>query len=132
MGTNYYLRENICEHCGRSDEPTHIGKSSAGWCFALHVYPDQGIHDLPDWESRWATAPHAVIKDEYGRELSADEMRLIIMARVGITQPPTSSWLHENHAVAGPAGLVRHLIGGYSNCIGHGAGTWDLIAGEFS
>ena len=42
MGTNYYLhrpRTNECEHCGRADEapPLHIGKSSSGWCFSLHV-----------------------------------------------------------------------------------------------
>lgn len=38
MGTNYYLHsQDPCEHCGRSYPELHIGKSSAGWVFALHV-----------------------------------------------------------------------------------------------
>ena len=54
MGTNYYLHEpptNKCEHCGRQDEkePLHIGKSSVGWVFALHIIPEMGIEDLEDW-----------------------------------------------------------------------------------
>lgn len=34
MGTNYYLRYNICKHCGRYNE-FHIGKSSMGWTFTF-------------------------------------------------------------------------------------------------
>jgi len=52
MGTNYYLHENVCESCGRSDEPLHIGKSSAGWVFTLRIYPDKGINSLEDWLPR--------------------------------------------------------------------------------
>jgi hypothetical protein len=37
MGTNYYLRMNICSNCGRYDE-LHIGKSSGGWRFMFHGY----------------------------------------------------------------------------------------------
>lgn len=35
MGTNYYLRYNICNCCNRYDE-LHIGKSSGGWQFLFH------------------------------------------------------------------------------------------------
>lgn len=35
MGTNYYLRYNICDCCNRYDE-LHIGKSSGGWQFLFH------------------------------------------------------------------------------------------------
>ena len=48
MGTNYYWRYNICEHCGRYEE-AHIGKSSAGWQFTLHGYRDNPL-SLPDPE----------------------------------------------------------------------------------
>lgn len=37
----------------------------------------------------------------------------------------------RNNAVPGPNGLARHRID-MAHCIGHGAGTWDLILGEFS
>jgi hypothetical protein len=46
MGTNYYLRTNECEHCGRFDE-LHIGKSSAGWTFSFQALP--GIQSWQDW-----------------------------------------------------------------------------------
>ena len=32
MGTNFYVRLNYCEHCGRY-ETLHIGKRSCGWKF---------------------------------------------------------------------------------------------------
>jgi hypothetical protein len=38
--------------------------------------------------------------------------------------------LESNHAERGPNNLLRHQIG--EGCIGHGAGTWDLIEGGFS
>ena len=46
MGTNYYLSSKPCSCCGRKDSQRHIGKSSAGWVFALHVYPDQAKGEL--------------------------------------------------------------------------------------
>jgi len=54
MGTNYYLYPaSPCKACGRSYEAKHIGKSSAGWCFLLHVIPEEGINDLEDWKKLW-------------------------------------------------------------------------------
>jgi len=48
MGTNYYLVKNErppCPCCERTyvQERLHIGKSSGGWCFALHVIPEMGM-----------------------------------------------------------------------------------------
>jgi len=38
LGTNYYWQESEpCAACGRGYEQVHVGKSSAGWCFSLHV-----------------------------------------------------------------------------------------------
>lgn len=33
MGTNYFLKQKKCNQCGKIEEGTHIGKSSAGWKF---------------------------------------------------------------------------------------------------
>ncbi len=141
MGTNYYWHEKPpCECCKRAYEPKHIGKSSMGWCFSLHVIPDEDINDLPDWERIWASGGY--IEDEYGKRISIPDMRLIIMARNGRcdeekkwSTPPFgyASWgkFHlSNYSEKGRLGLVRHRIGKY--CTKHGDGTWDCMPGEFS
>lgn len=133
MGTNYYLFSDACDKCQRGDGPLHIGKSSAGWCFSLHVIPDEGIMDLPDWVVRWS-APNVIIKDEYGGVVSGDEMLLVITARhwdrtdksfVGYRDE--ADFHRQNHSMNGPNGLLRH-----AGCFKHGDGTWDCIEGEFS
>lgn len=111
MGTNYYLHSEVCPACGRSDEPLHIGKSSAGWCFSLHVTDE--ITSLDDWRKEWSK-PGRVIRNEYGADVSAGDMEACITRRA-----------------AGPGReLIRHELDG--RWIAHGDGTYDLIRGEFS
>ena len=106
MGTNYYWHEKPpCSSCGRKYEPLHIGKSSAGWCFALHIIPEEDINDLPDWQKLWDT-PGSLIFNEYGDILSPAAMTGVITIRKC---------------------SLRH-----SYCTKHGSGTWDCIEGEFS
>jgi hypothetical protein len=140
MGTNYYWHNpKPCETCGHDPhEPKHIGKSSGGWCFSLHVYPHEDIHDIDGWERLWET-PGSWIEDEYGERVAPARMRSVIMDRGrkedwDRTPLGYKSWdnFHEmNHSEPGPAGLLRHQIMP-GHCIGHGAGTWDMIVGEFS
>jgi hypothetical protein len=136
MGTNYYHHEKEpCPTCGHEgDEPRHIGKSSGGWCFSLHVYPEEGIADLGDWKARWGSG---VIKDEYGKTVTPDDMESRITQRswepakrVPMGYADWSQFHEQNGSEPGPSGLLRHRIG--PHCLGHGAGTWDLIAGDFS
>lgn len=111
MGTNFYLESKpACETCGRPFEDRHIGKSSMGWCFSLHVYPEDGINDLPDWEKLFSTGR---IYDEYGATLTPTEM----LARI----------TERSH----PRGLARHPVDG-THTISKGAGTWDCCVGDFS
>lgn len=152
MGTNYYFRRpltNHCEHCGRSDPPEklHIGKSSGGWCFSLHVHPERDICSLADWEVLW---PSGTIVNEYGDELSPGEMLQVITGRfcdkewdsdwwaprvfAGVTLPgcvDEADFHRCNHSERGPNGLLRHRIDG-QHCVGHGPGTYDYIVGDFS
>lgn len=160
MGTNYFLQKpiaNYCEHCGRSNPPErlHIGKSSMGWCFGLHVYPDQGINNYEqDWlRILWG---EGTIVDEYGDTLKSNEMCAIITKRLSSKIWNSNWWapkpfgtkldgsrsflpgysseaeFHQsNHSQRGPNGLLRHRID-HSHCIGHGSGTWDYIIGDFS
>lgn len=127
MGTNFYWIENECPHCERHDESDkrHIGKSSAGWCFSLHVYPEDGINTLDDWKEIWKRPGR--IMDEYGESIALVDMiaRITDRAWGGDKWGPLA--LAENHAVEGPNGLARHTY----NCVGH-EGTCDYITGEFS
>lgn len=138
MGTNYYVEEQPpCPHCGRPYDTLHIGKSSAGWCFSLHVDTELGLTDLPAWETYWQGKQ---IRNEYGKPISPQEMRQIITARQGHGFPDgwaqrsgyaSEEQFHaQNGSSRGPNGLLRHQLS--RHCVGHGDGTWDLIEGEFS
>lgn len=132
MGTNYYLKkeaEPACKCCNRPYEgqELHIGKSSMGWCFSLHVIPELGLNDWPEWlefiqkslQEGWT------LEDEYGGGVSVEQL----------TQTVTDRKFPYDHGktygyTIGPNNLLRHPVDDH-NCLGHGSGTWDLIAGEF-
>jgi len=145
MGTNYYLKtepDKVCAHCGHAKEGEllHIGKSSGGWCFSLHVYPDTRINDLDDW---LPLLERGQIEDEYGDRVSVLRMLSIIRDREappdwddpGRTIGPWSRYNRErddhlaNGSVRGPKGLLRHPLD--ESCVSHGAGTWDCIDADF-
>lgn len=135
MSTNYYIEaEPPCPHCGRAYERMHIGLSSVGWCFQLHIDPANGIKDLDDWKRLWKGKK---IVDEYGRSITEEEMLDEITNRLCLPRgerPLTlgKTWdefHHLNNSMFGPNNLLRSQIS--DTCIGHGAGTWDLIVGEF-
>jgi hypothetical protein len=141
MGTNFYLKTSVCSSCGRGDKDLHIGKSSFGWAFSLHVDPENGIKDLPDWE-RLFSNPSNVIIDEYRRAISVTEMLDTITNRKGnvLKDGPAPGYkskeemLERNFAVLDEKhGLLRSdKDRPESRCIGHGSGPWDLVTGEFS
>jgi hypothetical protein len=68
MGTNYYSRRNRCDCCGRYDE-RHIGKSSAGWVFTAHVYPEESLNSIRD-----LLIEADEIYDEYNRKYSKKDI----------------------------------------------------------
>jgi hypothetical protein len=139
MGCNYYAKLDVCPHCGRADEENtlHIGKSSGGWVFSLHV--DTELTSLQDW-IKFLLAEPVQIVDEYGREVTFQELMNVIRDRtwdrVPVEYPnkwykSEQEFLDKNQAEWGPNGLLRSRVDG-SHCVGHGEGTWDLIRGEFS
>ena len=129
MGTNYYLHRDVCESCGRpKSDPLHIGKSSAGWTFGLHVVPDDGISSLGDWLRVFLEA-RTLIRDEYGKTIAPVEMLEIILCRWR-DKPLTDFDWESNYAVPGPNNLIRHKLDD-RYCSGHGDGPYDLILGEF-
>lgn len=146
MGTNFYYheyRDEPCSHCGRYDlkELHHLGKSSAGWCFGLHVEPEQGIHDLHDWVRLVESTP-GHIENEYGERCDLRKFLHWVTEREGpeaiddLTVMQRENYgtverfLEMNKAERGPNNLLRRRLG--QGCVKHGAGTWDCIVGEFS
>ena len=142
MGTNYYwYPQPPCETCKRPFEAVHIVKSSAGWVFALHIYPEDGINTFDDWAKRFGQADSSIL-DEYHQTVSAHDMMRTIAERgtwsskhwTGEPPAPYSSWekFHrDNGSQPGPHGLLRGRIDG-KRTVGHGPGTWDLVVGYFS
>lgn len=134
MGTNYYLHGKECPCCGRTDEPLHIGKSSAGWHFALHIIPEMKINSLEDWIALWESDEYH-IENEYGKRIEADEMIDIITNRKGkipLEKKPYgyNSWEHfhnQNQSEEGLNGLIAHRYRAKRT-----NGTYDLIEGDFS
>jgi len=127
MGTNYYI--------GRRNG-YHIGKSSAGWCFSLHVDEERGINSLSDLKRKWKSR---TIVNEYGEKISKKKMLSIITERSwkrASFKPdgfykPWAEFHKKNYSEDGPNGLIRHKIDDI-RCIDHGEGTYDYIQGVFS
>ena len=85
MGTNYYLstgtKEKVicnygCEH--EIEENLHIGKSSFGWYFSLHVIPEKNLNELEDWKK---ILKDGVITNEYGENISYETIIEIILSK---------------------------------------------------
>lgn len=133
MGTNYYLHSPKCFHCGKEEEPPiHLGKSSGGWCFSLHVMPEEGICNWQDVQAliEDKLCKEWCIKNEYGDQISLVDFMKVVTERSWRHPWGHNSWL-VNNAVQGPNNLARHVIDHW-HCIGHGEGTYDYITGEFS
>ncbi len=132
MGKNYYLeRGKPCSKCGRGEAELHIGKSSGGWYFALHVIPELGLDTLHDWKKFWKGKQ---ITNQCGTKISKKKMLDIICNRKyhgTLAHQRTQEFYCMNNAELGLNGLLRSKIDGH-HCTGHSVGTWDYIEGEFS
>jgi len=64
MGTNYYIRENICNNCNRYDEQ-HIWKSSMWRDFIIH----HNKKDYNSWSEFQKYLKWKKIFTEYGEEV---------------------------------------------------------------
>ena len=112
MGTNYYAKINeevTCKECGHvtGGDLVHIGKSSAGWVFALNVLSSECFDDWEDWR-RFIKYSSIGIVDEYGKEISLGEMDNIVTKR--------------SH----PSGRLKRLFQEEPTRWERGDGTWDI------
>lgn len=136
MSTNYYAvlgKPSTCEHCGHMEKPRelHIGKSSIGWTFALHIEPDDPTH--PQTWAEWLDLLNrdgVSIENEYGEPITIEAMTAAVTMRSHFRdREPSTEWLERNSAIPGPNNLARRKIGRFA--VAHGAGTWDLCIGHF-
>mgnify|MGYP003136101827 CR=1 FL=1 len=68
MGTNYYIKINDCEKCGRYDD-IHLGRSSAGWTFSFQYNGGEYYKNVKEMKE-WLIGK--VIIDEYGDDVTQE------------------------------------------------------------
>ena len=97
MGTNYYLRTDVCQHCNRERERIHVGKSSFGWPFLFRGYrawpPDGVPHPITsaqEWRQfiEQAVEQGARLTDEYGDPQDIDEFWRVVEVKRTDTRGP--------------------------------------------
>ena len=130
MGTNYYVNKKpdlVDILRGEEDLELHLGKSSAGWCFSLRIYPEMGLVNLETWY-KFLSKGRITITDEYGTTHDIDDVIHRITKR---------SWKHE-HTLSDikkypdrfhKDGCRRHTS---SDQTKPGKGSYDLCNYEFS
>lgn len=74
MPTNYYVTGRFVDGSG---EGLHIGQTAAGWRFLFRAHPGHGLTTGPDWIA-FLRENRVTIRNEYGREVSVDEMEKTI------------------------------------------------------
>jgi len=140
MSTEYFLNINVCACCGSAKEKLLIGSASFGWYFALVSYSDENMpKTLADWEELFSR-PGNEIRNEYGDDLSREDMLNIIKngsADIspeerfagGITSKYISldAYLKLNQAEIGGRNLLMRKIDSY--CMAHGPDNlpYDLV-----
>lgn len=133
MGTNYYAHDisSVCPTCNHNTSTRkHIGKSSSGWTFGLHTIPEDNLTSLDTW-LLFLESSNIVIRDECDNILTIEALHNIITKRQGREAISSERQALMRDTIPGPNNLIRSIIDGV-HCVGHGAGTWDMIAGEFS
>lgn len=80
MGTNYYAQINKCDHCGRSADRVHLGKSSGGWTFTVDISHGE-FKDFDSLKRFLHSEEVSEIRNEYGEEISEDEFFDIVLER---------------------------------------------------
>lgn len=155
MGTNYYAvfdEKDVLPAPACDDGPNivHLGKSSIGWRFSLHVYPEQGIMNLLDVMSDILFTARR-IQDEYKVNYTIAEFLEIVTERERkVTYPidipaPLQSYIYRIHNREDLVEYYRDHLGyelddknliihpiDRDHCIGNAKNrTFDFIIGQF-
>jgi hypothetical protein len=91
MSTNFYGYRAGESHV--HDRGVHLAQSAIGWEMLLQARPEDGITDIHSWLRQLDT--FEVIRDEYGRELSVDELLEWVENRLGRKNRITDSSMSD-------------------------------------
>lgn len=132
MGTNYYLylksdyeiirnyfkvRKNnnlfnIIEYDLLSPIRINIGKSSSGWKFCLHIYPNHNINSFKDWYDILKNDEYIIV-DEYNRVINLNEMINIITKKPRVYKKEDTGKIIDNQYIVSEVGLLQHSYQGF-------------------
>jgi len=103
VGTNYYIKKEVCEKCGRSDGDIHLGKSSFGWQFSFQYNGGQFYKNVKEMKV-WTKDKD--IFNEYGEKVSYEEFWEMVKSK--------QKKKFCNHAEMYKNQGNQHVIDGYS------------------
>lgn len=122
----------------------HIGKSSAGWHFALCVYPVIGIKNLDDWKKLWESKDCKLFTED-DEEITPKEALKYIINRKPWSNATEAEMLESHNKMAKEHGIgnvyrtyddymiANHARRGYNGLWAHNDGrhkgtdgTYDL------
>jgi len=120
MGCNYYFfpgtyHKETCRECGHTHkckDKVHIGKSSIGRYFTLHGTEVNGVrlNSLESWMNYIKSFEKGVIKDEYGKKITVEQMKDLITRDKYKEEPGWESKLgtpaNKYGDISGKKGLV--------------------------
>lgn len=138
MGTNYYAEFGNRIYPYKANR-IHIGKSSSGWAFALHLDLTKGLGTFLEWRNFYSQ-PQIIIRTDAGETIHPKEMTQIITARDYRNYKmdpemlgPLKAWYDVEH------GLLRAVCGKSTNLMGDPVCiasdpqvTFDVFVGDFS
>lgn len=132
MGTSYYLYLksdyeiirnyfktrnnnnlfNIGEYDLLSFIRINIGKSSSGWKFCLHIYPNHNINSFKDWHDILKIDEYMIV-DEYNNVISLNEMINIITKKPKVYKKEDAGKIIDNQYIVSEVGLLQHSYKGF-------------------
>lgn len=118
----------VVDFTGRRINARQLGQSSSGWCFALRVYPAEGICTLDDWLAL-LQRPGSGVFDDMNRLIRLSTLLVDIKNRWCPPVDRGEKFYRDQFAEPGPNGMLRHKIM-EGHCIGHGPGPWDYMIGK--
>ena len=94
MGINFYcIRLEavscnccFCDRIHYQEKKYHIGKSSAGWVFAVAQAPDLEIYSWEDWREFFSSYKYEGIENECGDKVTVKEMIAYVEERCSQTR----------------------------------------------